>query len=404
MWRQPKSVWAVAFASVVAFMGIGLVSPILKPIAESLGATPSQVLLLFTSYAAVNGVAMLVTGVVSSRIGPKNTLLIGFVIIIAGAGLAGMSDTVLQIVGWRALWGLGNALFIATALATIVSSARGSVAQAIILYEAALGLGIAVGPLVGGVLGAMSWRGPFFGVSALMAVALVVTTFLLPSTPRAEKASTLVDPFRALKHRGLLGVAITALLYNFGVFALVGFAPFPLNMNAHQIGLIFFGWGLALAFAAVVVAPRLQRRFGTVSTLLVNLVAMTATLAVMALGTDNKSVLASCVVVAGLFIGINNILITQTVMKAAPVERGVASAAYSFVRFAGAALAPWVAGVLSERINMHAPFWVGAGAVLLGAGVLAATRSHLAGIDAEDKDVLQTAEDDAVAITLGADS
>jgi hypothetical protein len=42
--------------------------------------------------------------------------------------------------------------------------------------------------------------------------------------------------------------------------------------------------------------------------------------------------------------------------------------------------------------------------VLLGAGALAAARSHLAGIDAEDKDVLQTAEDDAVAITLGTDN
>ncbi len=171
MWRQPKAVWAVAFASVVAFMGIGLVDPILKPIADNLNASPSQVSLLFTSYMAVMGVAMLITGVVASRIGPKRTLLLGLVVIIAGAGLAGMSDTVSGIVGWRALWGLGNALFIATALATIVSSARGSVAQAIILYEAALGLGIAVGPLVGGVLGSISWRGPFFGVSALMVVA-----------------------------------------------------------------------------------------------------------------------------------------------------------------------------------------------------------------------------------------
>jgi MFS family permease len=349
-------VWAVAFACVVAFMGIGLVDPILKPIADNLHATPAQVSLLFTSYTAVMGVAMLVTGVVSSRIGPKNTLLIGLVIIIVGAGLAGMSDTVREMVGWRALWGLGNALFIATALATIVSSARASVAQAIILYEAALGLGIAVGPLVGGVLGSMSWRGPFFGVSALMACALVVIT------------------------------------------------PFPLNINAHQIGLIFFGWGLALAFTSVVVAPRLQGRFGTVPTLLVNLLAMTATLAVMALGTDNKSVLAGCVVVAGLFIGINNTLVTETVMRAAPVERGVASAAYSFVRFSGAALAPWVAAVLGERINMHVPFWVGAATVLLGAGLLAATRSHLAGIDAEDKDVPETPEDEALAITLGSDS
>lgn len=399
MWRQPKAVWAVAFACVVAFMGIGLVDPILKPIAETLDASPSQVSLLFTSYMAVMGVAMLITGVVSSRIGPKRTLLLGLVVIIVGAGLAGMSADVMEIVGWRALWGLGNALFIATALATIVSSARGCVAQAIILYEAALGLGIAVGPLVGGLLGSISWRGPFFGVSALMAFALVVTAFLLPSTPRAERATTLADPFRALRHRGLLGVAITALLYNFGFFTLLAFTPFPLDMSAYQIGLIFFGWGVALAFTSVVVAPRLQHRFGTVPVLLVNLLAMTATLLVMAVETNNKAVLAACVVVAGLFIGINNTLITETVMKAAPVERGVASAAYSFVRFSGAALAPWLAGVLGEQVNVHMPYWVGAGAVLLGAGVLALTRSHLAGIDVEERELDALSE--ATAVTVG---
>ncbi|OCB43784.1 MFS transporter [Mycobacterium vulneris] len=384
-------------------MGIGLVDPILKPIADNLNASPSQVSLLFTSYMAVMGVAMLITGVVSSRIGPKRTLLLGLVIIIAGAGLAGMSDTVMQIVGWRALWGLGNALFIATALATIVNSAKGSVAQAIILYEAALGLGIAIGPLVGGVLGSISWRGPFFGVSALMAFALVITAFLLPATPRAEHATTLADPFRALRHRGLLGVAITALLYNFGFFTLLAFTPFPLNMTAHQIGLIFFGWGLALAFTSVVVAPRLQHRFGTVRVLILNLLAFTAVLTVMAVWTDSKAVLASGVVVAGLFIGINNTLITETVMKAAPVERGVASAAYSFLRFGGAAVAPWLAGVLGEQVNVHLPYWVGAVAVLTGAGVLALTRPHLIGIDVEENELDELTEE-ATAVTVGNDS
>jgi len=403
MWRQPKAVWAVAFASVVAFMGIGLVDPILKPIADNLNATASQVSLLFTSYMAVMGVAMLITGVVSSRIGPKRTLLLGLVIIIAGAGLAGMSDTVMGIVGWRALWGLGNALFIATALATIVNSARGSVAQAIILYEAALGLGIAVGPLVGGVLGGISWRGPFFGVSALMAVALVVTTVLLPETPRPQRVTTLADPFRALRHRGLLGVAITALLYNFGFFTLLAFTPFPLDMTAHEIGLIFFGWGLCLAFTSVVVAPRLQHRFGTVRVLLINLLCFSSLLAVMAVFTDDKAILAACVVVAGLFIGINNTLITETVMKAAPVERGVASAAYSFMRFGGAAVAPWLAGVLGERVSVHLPFWVGAAAVLAGAGVLALTARHLSGIDTPEDEVEEITEQ-ATAVTIGSDS
>lgn len=63
---QPKAVWAVFFASIIAFMGIGLVDPILPAIAEKLEASQSQVTLLFTSYNAVMAIAMLITGMVSS--------------------------------------------------------------------------------------------------------------------------------------------------------------------------------------------------------------------------------------------------------------------------------------------------------------------------------------------------
>src|SRR3978361_2076314 len=143
---------------------------------------------------AVIGVAMLITGAVASRIGAKRTLLCGLAIIVAGAALAGMQNSIGGIVAFRAVWGLGNALFIATALATIVNSARGSVSQAIILYEAALGLGIAAGPLIGGELGSISWRGPFFGVSVLMTIAFVGTAFLLPSTPPTERATPIDEP------------------------------------------------------------------------------------------------------------------------------------------------------------------------------------------------------------------
>ena len=51
---QPRAVWAVAFAAVVSFMGLGLVDPILPAIAKNLDASPSQVELLFTSYFAVH--------------------------------------------------------------------------------------------------------------------------------------------------------------------------------------------------------------------------------------------------------------------------------------------------------------------------------------------------------------
>ena len=369
---QPRAVWAVAFACVISFMGIGLVDPILKSIADQLGATPSQVSLLFTSYMAVMGLAMLVTGVVSSRIGAKRTLLAGLALIIVFSALAGLSDSIGAIVAFRAGWGLGNALFIATALSTIVTAARGSVAQAIILFEAALGLGIAAGPLLGGALGSISWRAPFLGVAALMMFALVATTFLLPATPAVGRRTSLMDPFRALRYPGLLTIALTALFYNMGFFTLLAFTPFPLDMSAHQVGLIFFGWGLLLAITSVWVAPVLQRRFGPVPTVLVSLSLFALDLAAMGIWTEDKTVLVVGVVVAGAFLGVNNTVITEAVMGAAPVERPVASAAYSFVRFSGGAVAPYAAGKLGENVSVHAPFWMGAGAVALAVVVLAA--------------------------------
>jgi hypothetical protein len=79
--RQLKAVWAVVFACVISFMGIGPVDPILPSLAGRLEAGPSQVELLITS------------------------------------------GSIGEIVSYRPGWGLGNALFIATSLAAIVGSA-----------------------------------------------------------------------------------------------------------------------------------------------------------------------------------------------------------------------------------------------------------------------------------------
>ncbi|WP_306363898.1 MFS transporter [Nocardia sp. CC227C] len=398
--KQPKAVWAVAFASVIAFMGIGLVDPILKPIGEQLDASPSQVTLLFTSYMLVTGVAMLITGVVSSRFGAKKTLLAGLAIIVAFAALAGGSDTVGQIVGFRAGWGLGNALFIATALATIVGAASGGVARAIILYEAALGIGIAAGPLVGGFLGHFSWRAPFFGVAVLMAVAFIGLVILLPETPKPARPTSITAPFKALTYPGLLLVSITALLYNYGFFTLLAYTPFPLDMGTYEIGFIFFGWGVLLAVASVWFAPKLQRAFGTVPMMAAALALFAADLAVMALFTEHKPVLVIGTVLAGLFLGVNNTLITEAVMLSAPVERSTASAAYSFVRFAGGAAAPYLAGKLGEH-HMSMPFWVGAACTAAAVAVLLSGRALLRGVD--DHDPAPHSVEEAQAITLGDD-
>src|SRR6202046_2216809 len=110
--KQPKAVFAVAFACVVSFMGIGLVDPILPSISRQLHASPSEVTLLFASYLVVTAVAMLITTGVSSRIGAKRTLIAGLIIIVVFSALAGASPSISAIIGFRAGWGIGNGLVI----------------------------------------------------------------------------------------------------------------------------------------------------------------------------------------------------------------------------------------------------------------------------------------------------
>jgi ACDE family multidrug resistance protein len=382
LFKQPRAVWAVAFACVVSFMGIGLVDPILKTLASQLDATPSQVELLFTSYLVITAVAMLVTGWVSSRIGAKWTLISGLILIVIFAAAAGSTNSIAGIVGFRAGWGLGNALFIATSLAVIVGSASGGFAGAIVLYESALGVGIALGPLIGGLLGNISWRGPFFGVSVLMAIALIATIFFLPKTPKPAHKQRLSEPLAALKHRSLRMTSIVGLLYNWAFFTLLGYSPFLMGIDSPiQLGLVFCGWGILVALFAVWGAPWLQRRFGTAGTLYVNFIVMAIDLAIIAVFYSDPTVVIVCVIIAGAFIGVNNTLVTTAVMSIAPVERPVASATYGFVRFIGGGLAPFVAGLLVTAFNPSIPFFLGAATLVAATIVLSRVHSALTAAD-----------------------
>ena len=398
IWRQPAQVWAVAFASVVAFMGIGLVDPILPAIAESLEATPTETELLFTSYLLITGLAMLVTSWISSRIGAKATLLSGLALIVAFALACALSGSVDAIIGFRAGWGLGNALFISTALATIVGSASGGSAAAIVLYEAALGLGIAIGPLLGGLLGEVSWRGPFFGVVALMAIGFIAVLTLLHTGREKREPVPFSAPFRALGRPALAILAITAFFYNIGFFVLLAFSPFPLGFGAMGIGYTFFGWGVALAVTSVWVAPWMMRRMRRTAIILTILPLLAADLVAAGFMAGNAPALVTCIVIGGLLLGVMNTVLTEAVMEATDLPRSVASSAYSSVRFIGGAIAPPVAALLWHQFNATVPYLFAAASVLIATLTIFLGRRVLAHIDDEPEDA---AEEDAEAILVG---
>lgn len=376
--RLSPAVWAIAFACAISYMGIGLVDPILPTIARDLDASAGQTELLFSTYLFVTAITMFFTSWVSSRIGRRATLILGLALVVTFAVASGASPTVNWVIGFRGGWGVGNALFVSTALAAILG-ATANTTKAVMLYEAAMGAGMALGPLLGGTLGNISWRGPFFGTAALMALALVGIAVRLPREESRGAPRELAAPFRAIGRADFRVFLAATLVYNFAYFIMLAYAPFPIDNAATvsgrtftplDLGLVFFGWGGLLALCSVLIAPRLTRRFGVRQTLMATMLVLTALLAALvALDTNLTAQIVGTIVGGGL-VGIANTAMTEAAMEATDLPRDVASSTYSGFRFIGGAIGPTLTGPLSAAGGVAAPYVAAAIAMAVTAGIL----------------------------------
>jgi ACDE family multidrug resistance protein len=356
-------------------MGIGVVDPILPLIGRAMGATPAQVEWLFTSYIAVMAIAMLVSGVIATHLGGRRTLLAGLLVVVVFATASGLAPNIGVLALVRGGWGFGNALFTSTALSLIVGLSLGGMGPAITLYEAALGLGIASGPLIGGWLGSHLWRYPFFGTATLMAIAFVATLALVREPPRREPPRSARDVFQALRNRPVHTNALIGLTYSYGFFTILAYSPLTLaHLTPIQLGLTYFFWGLLVAFSSVVVVNWLLTRFPPVRILILDLACLT--LLFLIAGMVRGSGLLDTIVVSGFFCGIANALFTTLAMEVSPFSRSISSATYNFLRWAGAAIAPVAAGLLDQALGARVPFFVAA-AVLVGGGLALWARHRL---------------------------
>ena len=397
---QPKTVWVTAFAAVIAFMGIGLVDPILNEIREALGAPEEKLTLLFGVYMGVQVLAMLLTGWAAFRFGPKRTLTAGLVCIVVAAGVSAFASNIDQLIALRVIWGLGNALFIATALAFIVGQARGGQGGAILLYEAALGAGLAVGPLLGAVLGEWSWRAPFGGTAILMLIGAVLCAVMLPADgPSTERQPVkLLDPIKALRNRTLLINSIGAAFYTGALFTVIAWAPIAMGLRPILAGMIFFGWGLLTALAGVFIAPQLARMIGDRGGVLAAITGYAAVMALAAIGvvSDQVWLIGLAVVISGIPSGVLNTLFTGVAMSAtdSSTPRSVASAGYSFLRWMGAAISAIAVAYIAKAFGVAAPFWFAAAYCVVAVVALALAGGTAPGRhDVDDEAVLVGAEE-----------
>ncbi|MEM3799769.1 MAG: MFS transporter [Thermoprotei archaeon] len=361
----PRPVLATAFATFVAFMGIGVVDPLLPLIGKQMGATPFQVEWLFTSYISVMALTMLVSGFLATRLGSKRTLSLGLGLVVIFATASGLAPNIPVFAVIRGGWGLGNALFTSTALSIIVGVSSGGVVRAITLYEAALGLGIASGPLLGGALGAYSWRYPFFATATLMALGLITTVLSVQEPPNKETRRTLKQVVGALRNNRVATNALVALTYSYAFFTVLAYSPLTLKgLTTIQLGFTYFLWGVLVAVSSVFFAPRVAQRLTPVSTLRAALI--TLILIFLGLSATGGETLLALVVLTGFPCGVANALFTTLAIRVSPYTRSISSASYNLLRWSGAAIAPILSGLIGQTYGYNKPFIVAAGILVFG--------------------------------------
>ncbi len=170
----------------------------LPSLARDLGASESQLQWVVAAYSLVFAGLLFSAGALGDRFGRKGALQFGLVTFFIGAAAASQATTMGQLIGCRALMGVGAAFIMPSTLSILVNVfPAGERAKAIAIWAATVGVAGAIGPLMSGFLLTHFWFGSVFLINLpIIALALVGGWFLVPKSRDPEEAK--LDPIGAL--------------------------------------------------------------------------------------------------------------------------------------------------------------------------------------------------------------
>ena len=424
----------------LSLLVIGLDNTILNvalpTLVRDLHATGSQLQWIVDAYTLIYASILLTTGMLGDRFGRKRALNAGLVIFGLGSLASAFSGSASQLIAARALAGIGGALIMPATLSILTNvfpaEERG---RAIGVWAGVSGVGIAVGPLLGGLLLEHFWWGSVFFVNVPVVVAaLVAGRFLVPtskdpSAPRLDPAGTVLGTIglasllyaiieapaqgwtstnvvvgfvagallltafivwelrsehpmldvRFFENPRFTGASVAVTLVFFAMFGsmyfLTQYVQFVLGYSTMKAGAAF----VPLAVAIMISAPRsagLTARFGTKRVVAAGLAIVAADLVLLSQATTHSPYLFIAVVLAALGAGMGIAMspATESIMGSLPLAKaGVGSAVNDTTRQVGGALGVAILGSLTAAAY-HAK--IGGSGVLRGLPTAAASAAH----------------------------
>jgi EmrB/QacA subfamily drug resistance transporter len=212
MGRKWWTLLAVCVATFMLLLDITIVNVALPAIEKALKASFSDLQWVVDAYALALATCVLTTGALADLFGRRRVFVIGIVLFTIASAACGIANDPLFLIIGRGAQGIGGAAMFATALALISQDFHGKErGTAFGIWGATIGLAVAIGPLVGGMLTSwLSWRWIFLvnipiGVGA---VALAATKLRESSDPEHSR----LDPVGLVTLTGGLFCLILALI------------------------------------------------------------------------------------------------------------------------------------------------------------------------------------------------
>ena len=199
----------LSFALALISLDNTIVNVALPSLQEELDATTAQLQWVVDAYSVLFAGTLLFAGSLGDRFGRKRVLLIGLMIFGIGSIAAGASPDAGVLIACRAVMGIGGAFIMPSTLSILVQTftAPTERAQAIGIWAAVAGVGVAIGPIAGGVLlEHFTWHAVFLVNPPLVLLAFILTWRLIPESLDDSK------PLLDLRGAALVSIGLIALV------------------------------------------------------------------------------------------------------------------------------------------------------------------------------------------------
>lgn len=357
----------------IAFLGIGLVIPVLPTLMNELGINGTTVGYLTAAFAIAQLIVSPLAGKAVDKYGRKIMIVLGLFIFGFSEFLFGLGKTIEVLFISRILGGI-SAAFIMPAVTAFIAdiTTMETRPKALGYMSAAISTGFIIGPGIGGFLADFGTRVPFYFAGALGITAAIFSVVLLREPQRnAENVESAPDQKSGFKRIFAPMYFIAFILIFVASFGLAAFESFFSLFVDHKFGftptdiaIIITGSAIFGAIAQVALFDRLAQKWGEIKLIRYTLILSAILVFLM---TTVSSYFAILLVTCFVFVGFDLFrpAVTSYLSKIAGNEQGFVGGMNSMFTSLANIFGPILGGMLFD-IDINYPYYFAAVVLVFG--------------------------------------